>query len=128
MNAHRTIRRLLTFVLMITLAAVGIQAPMGCASGPAVANGVEHSPPLKCKCGGQGKCCKKGCCAAEPAKPNDQKSQPKTLERRDLGVADVAALVPAECGPAAFPKPSSAKSSITSGLGTLVAQHTCLQV
>lgn len=127
-TALRTIRRLLPVALMISVAAAGFRAPMACASGPAVTNVVEHSAPLKCKCGGQGKCCKKGCCAAEPAKSNDQKSQSNTLERRDLGVTHVAGLVAAEYGPAAFPKPTSAKSSIATGLGTLVAQHTCLQV
>lgn len=126
--AFRTIRRLLPVALIISVAAAGFRAPMACASGPAVTNVVEHSAPLKCKCGGQGKCCKKGCCAAEPAKPNDQKSQSKGLERRDLGVTHLAALVATEYGPTAFPKPTSAKSSIASGLGTLVAQHTCLQM
>jgi hypothetical protein len=127
-TALRTIRCLLLVALMISVAAAGLRAPMACASIPEVQSAVEHSNPLKCKCGGRGKCCKKGCCSAEPSKPSDQKSQSNSLERRDLGVTHVAALVAAECGPTAFPKPSSAKLCIISGVGTLVAQHTCLQV
>jgi len=125
---RRTMRILLIPALMVSVVAVGFRAPMACATGPAVTSQVEHSTPNKCRCGGQGKCCTTGCCAAEPAKPSDQKSQTNAPERRDLGLAHEIALVAAEFGPTAFPRPASAKTSGLSWPGTLVAQHTCLQV
>lgn len=125
---RRTMRILLIPALMVSVVAVGFRAPMACATGPAATSQVEQSNPTKCRCGGQGKCCTKGCCAAEPTKPSEQKSQTNTSERRDSGITHEIDLVVAEFGPTAFPKPSSGTTGGVSWLGTLVAQHTCLQV
>lgn len=113
--------------LIAAVLAGGVRAPMACASMSAE-EVTEQASPAKCKCGKKGACCANGCCRKPPAKPAENESDSTKSERRDLSMADAAAMVLAGSVRGAFPHPTSTAWNAPTYAGTLVAQHTCLQV